>query len=86
VKRLTLAIFFNGAVLTNPEYSAAPRILLDVIDSDAPTRQTRGGRDAGARVPPVDYRDERRRCSHEPLPQQTHSLPQPSIVAPFSRD
>jgi hypothetical protein len=28
--------------------------------SRAPLRQTRGGRSAGARVPPVDYRDELR--------------------------
>ena len=35
---------------------------------------------------PVDYRDELRRCSHEPLPQPSDSLPQPRTVAPFFRD
>jgi hypothetical protein len=37
------------------------------VVSRAPRRQTRGGRDAGARVPPVDYRDELRLASPQPL-------------------
>jgi len=40
--------------------------------SRAPLRQTRGGRSAGARVPPVDYRDELRQC------QPVHHLPEHS--------
>jgi len=62
----------------------APYPGLGVV-SRAPGRQTHGGRDASARVPPVDYRDELRRCSHEPLPQQADSLPQPPTVVPFFR-
>ena len=55
--------------------------------SHAPRRQTRGRRGAGARVPPVDDRDERRLLSHPlPLLQHLDRLPQLCAVAPIFRD
>ncbi len=44
-----------------------------------------GGRGAGARVPPMDYRDELRFLS-QPLLQPFDSMPQPGAIAPTLRD
>jgi len=49
--------------------------------SRAPLRQTRDGRCAGARVPPMDYRDELRLCLQQALLQERDSLPQPGTVS-----
>ena len=54
--------------------------------SHAPRRQTRDGRGAGARVPPVDYRDELRLAWPQLRPQPFDSLPQSRAVAPIFRD
>jgi hypothetical protein len=51
-----------------------------------PRRQTRGGRGAGAWVPPVDYRDELRLVWPQLPPQPLDSLPQSRAVAPIFRD
>ena len=77
----------------------APVFLLQkqVLTFVSPDRSTRvrwrgraarcwcGGRDAIARVSPMDYRDELRLGRHQPLSQEADSLPQPCTVAPIFR-